>query len=114
MYQLILTKKFEKSFRKLDKQVQCLIKKWIEVNLIDCDDPRVHGKALAGNLSLRMSIRIILSQARHIGFNMDSILKPISSSTVYKKEHTKKTTRQIIARLSFLFFFSSSFVLFSL
>lgn len=51
-----------------------------------------------------MSIRIILSQARHIGFNMDSILKPISSSTVYKKEHTKKTTRQIIARLSFLFF----------
>ncbi|MFR5263661.1 MAG: type II toxin-antitoxin system RelE family toxin [Christensenellales bacterium] len=27
------------------------IKNWVVKNLVDCDDPRVHGKALKGNLA---------------------------------------------------------------
>lgn len=48
-YQVRTTKKFEKSFKKLDRHSQKLIKNWIEGNLINCLNPRLWGKALTGN-----------------------------------------------------------------
>ena len=48
-YQVRTTKKFDKSFKKLDRQSQKLIKNWMEGNLIGCQDPRFSGKPLAGN-----------------------------------------------------------------
>ncbi|WP_085875373.1 type II toxin-antitoxin system RelE family toxin [Peptoniphilus vaginalis] len=50
-YQIRTTKKFDKSFKKLDRQSQKLIKNWMEGNLIDCQDPRFYGKALTGNFN---------------------------------------------------------------
>lgn len=51
MYKVVLAKSFEKDFKKLDKSIQRLIHKWIESNLYDCENPRVHGKALTANLN---------------------------------------------------------------
>lgn len=48
-YQVRTTKKFDKSFKKLDRQSQKLIKNWMEGNLIGCQDLRFYGKALTGN-----------------------------------------------------------------
>ena len=48
-YQVRTTKKFDESFKKLDRQSQKLIKNWIEGNLMDCPDPRFSGKPLTGN-----------------------------------------------------------------
>lgn len=48
-YQVRTTKKFDKSFKKLDRQSQQLIKNWMEGNLIGCQSPRFYGKALTGN-----------------------------------------------------------------
>lgn len=38
-----------RQLKKLDKHVKIFLKAWIEKNLIGCDNPRVHGKALAAN-----------------------------------------------------------------
>ena len=48
-YQEKNKKKFDKSFKKLDRQSQKLIKNWMEGNLIGCQDPRFSGKPLTGN-----------------------------------------------------------------
>lgn len=48
-YQVRTTKKFDKSFKKLDRQSQKLIKNWMEGNLIACQDPRFYGKPLTGH-----------------------------------------------------------------
>ena len=48
-YQVRTTKKFDKSFKKLDRQSQKHIKNWMEGNLIGCQDPRFSGKPLTGN-----------------------------------------------------------------
>lgn len=51
IYQLITTDKFDKAFKKLDKQTQKIIKAWIEKNLMDCGNPRLHGKGLTAGRS---------------------------------------------------------------
>lgn len=58
MYQLMTTDKFDKAFKKLDRQTQRLIKAWIEKNLIDCEDPRLHGKGLTSNRSGQWRYRV--------------------------------------------------------
>ncbi len=50
-YSIKATKKFSKEFSKLDKYTQVLVKAWIEKNFIGCENPRIHGKALVGNMS---------------------------------------------------------------
>lgn len=49
MYRVETTSKFDREFKKLDKYTQLMIKSWIEKNLINCTDPRLHGKALIAN-----------------------------------------------------------------
>lgn len=41
--------RLDKSFEKLDKQRQRIVKSWIEKNLVGTGDPRIHGKALTAD-----------------------------------------------------------------
>ena len=50
MYEVIFTDSALKELKKLDKPVVRVIKKWVVKNLVDCVDPRTHGKPLKGNL----------------------------------------------------------------
>ena len=38
-----------KKLQKLDKYTQRILLEWIEKNLVDCENPRIHGKALTAN-----------------------------------------------------------------
>lgn len=58
IYQLMTTDKFDKAFKKLDKQTQKIIKAWIEKNLIGCDNPRLHGKGLTAGRSGQWRYRV--------------------------------------------------------
>ena len=57
-YSVETTSRFDKEFKKLDRYTQLMVKSWITKNLIDCDDPRVHGKALTANLKGHWRYRI--------------------------------------------------------
>ncbi len=50
-YSVRYTEKAIKSLRKLDPYTRKLILSWIEKNLVDCEDPRSHGKGLTANRS---------------------------------------------------------------
>lgn len=58
IYQLITTDKFDKAFKKLDRQTQKIIKAWIDKNLMNCSDPRIHGKGLTSNRSGQWRYRV--------------------------------------------------------
>ena len=45
------TARFDREFKKLDRYTQRMVKAWIEKHLINCDDPRSHGKGLTANRS---------------------------------------------------------------
>lgn len=57
-YNVELTERFKKEFRKLDKYTQKMLRAWIDKNLVDCEDPRQHGKGLSANLSGQWRYRI--------------------------------------------------------
>ena len=57
-YSVETTARFDKEFKKLDRYTQRMIKAWIEKNLIDCEDPRTHGKGLTANHSGQWRYRI--------------------------------------------------------
>ena len=50
-WRLETSKAFDKEFKKLDHYTQRIIKGWITKNLMEDDNPRIHGKALTGNLA---------------------------------------------------------------
>lgn len=50
-YSVETTARFDREFKKLDRYTQKLLRSWIEKNLIDCEDPRAHGKALTADLA---------------------------------------------------------------
>lgn len=45
-YRLIITKDVEKKLKKMGPNVASLIFKWIKKNILEVDDPRLHGKEL--------------------------------------------------------------------
>ncbi|MBQ7312741.1 MAG: type II toxin-antitoxin system RelE/ParE family toxin, partial [Clostridia bacterium] len=47
-----------KDLKKLDKQTRALIFGWIEKNLVNCENPRQHGKGLTANRSGQWRYRI--------------------------------------------------------
>lgn len=51
IYHVETTPRFDKEFKKLDRYTQRMVKSWIEKNLVDCENPRQHGKSLTANLS---------------------------------------------------------------
>ena len=50
MFQIKFSANALKDLKKLDKGTTILIIHWIEKNLVNCIDPRQHGKALTGDL----------------------------------------------------------------
>lgn len=57
-YSVETTARFDREFKKLDRYTQRMIKAWIEKNLVDCQDPRIHGKGLTANRSGQWRYRI--------------------------------------------------------
>ncbi len=58
IFKVKTTSRFEKEFRKLDKYTQRMIKAWIDKNLDECTNPRIHGKALTANRNGQWRYRI--------------------------------------------------------
>ena len=52
------TERFDREFKKLDRYTQRMIKAWIEKNLVECENPRLHGKGLTANRSGQWRYRI--------------------------------------------------------
>lgn len=50
-YRIEYDPKAKKRLKRLDAQDRKRIKTWIEHHLVDCENPREHGKALVGPLS---------------------------------------------------------------
>lgn len=59
MYIIKFNKNVLKNLKKLDNNTLLLIKKYIDKNLKNTDNPRLHGKALTGNLKGLWRYRII-------------------------------------------------------
>ncbi len=57
-YRVEFTKSALKYLKNLDKQTASLILGWIRKNLEGCENPRVHGKALAANRSSQWRYRV--------------------------------------------------------
>ena len=57
-YRVETTPRFDKEFKKLDRYTQKMVKAWIEKNLVNCSDPRIHGKGLTSNRSGQWRYRI--------------------------------------------------------
>lgn len=58
IYSVETTSRFDKEFKKLDRYTMKMIKAWIEKNLVGCENPRLHGKALTANRSGQWRYRI--------------------------------------------------------
>lgn len=50
MYRVELSVKVQKQLRKIDNHVGEKITGWLYKNIDGCENPRLHGKALTGNL----------------------------------------------------------------
>jgi len=50
-YQVRFSERAVKDLKKMDRYTSSLIIGWIEKNLVNCEDPKAHGKALSANLS---------------------------------------------------------------
>ena len=57
-YEVELSERFQREFRKLDKYTQKIIRAWMNKNLVGCTDPRQHGKGLTANRSGQWRYRI--------------------------------------------------------
>lgn len=57
-YQILTTPKFDKAIKKLDLITRATIKKWIDNNLANTTNPRLHGKALKGDLVGKWRYRV--------------------------------------------------------
>ena len=57
-YEVELSERFKKEFRKLDKYTQKMIRAWINKNLVGTEHPRLHGKGLTANRSGQWRYRI--------------------------------------------------------
>lgn len=57
-YKIIYEEKAKKQIKKLDRFDAKQIKKWIEKNLMNTENPYLHGKQLVGNLSKYWRYRV--------------------------------------------------------
>ena len=49
-YKVEISSVARKQLKKLDRRIVAIIVSWIEKNLNNCENPRLYGKALRGNL----------------------------------------------------------------
>ena len=87
-YSVETTRRFDREFKKLDKTVQKFISVWMKNNLVDCYDPRHHGKALKG--TLRGFWRYRVGNYRIICDIQDEKLVILALSVGHRKEIYKK------------------------
>ena len=83
-YSVETTEMFDKEFKKLDRYTQKMIKSWIERNLVDCENPRLHGKALVSNRKGQWRYRI--GDYRIICFIEDNRLVITALSVGHRRE----------------------------
>ncbi len=57
-YKVKYTERAIKNLKKLDKHTRYLILSWIEKNLENCENPRLHGKSLVENKAGQWRYRI--------------------------------------------------------
>ena len=57
-YNLELSDRFKREFKKLDKYTQKIIRSWIDKNLVGTENPRQYGKGLTANRSGQWRYRI--------------------------------------------------------
>ena len=57
-YHVEFTKNALKQLKKLDRPSAALLIGWIRKNLENCEDPRIHGKALSANRSGQWRYRV--------------------------------------------------------
>ena len=57
-YKVIFTERAKKQLKKLDKHIAALIVGWLEKNIQNCENPRLHGKGLVENKSGQWRYRI--------------------------------------------------------
>jgi len=57
-YTVEYTARAAKELKKLDKPTRAMIFGWIEKNLVNCENPRQHGKGLTANRSGQWRYRI--------------------------------------------------------
>ena len=57
-YSVEYTTRAIRSLKRMDAHNSRIIYDWIEKNLVGCEDPRRHGKSLAGDLSGKWRYRI--------------------------------------------------------
>lgn len=57
-YEVELSERFKREFKKLDKYTQRILKGWINKNLVGTENPRQHGKGLTANRSGQWRYRI--------------------------------------------------------
>ena len=57
-YRVEYTQRAVKDLQKLDKPVRALIWGWIEKNLVNCENPRLHGKGLTANRTGQWRYRV--------------------------------------------------------
>lgn len=57
-YKVEYTKTAQKQIKKMDRYTQVMIMRWITKNLVDCTDPRIHGKTSRGNLKNQWRYRV--------------------------------------------------------
>ena len=48
-YRVETTPRFDREFKKLDFYTKKIIKSWIQKNILDCENPKAHGKSLSGD-----------------------------------------------------------------
>ena len=57
-YNVELSDRFKREFKKLDKHTQKIIRSWIDKNLVGTENPRQYGKGLTANRSGQWRYRI--------------------------------------------------------
>lgn len=57
-YRVETTPRFDREFKKLDHYTQRILKSWISKHLVNCQNPRQHGKGLTANRSGQWRYRI--------------------------------------------------------
>lgn len=87
-YNIELSERFKKEFKKLDKFTQKMIRSWITKNLYDTEDPRNQGKALTANRKGQWRYRI--GDYRLICEIVDNELLILALSIGHRKEIYEK------------------------
>lgn len=57
-YKVEYSKVAEKQIKKLDNYTKVMLLNWITKNIVDCENPRSHGKARKGNLKNQWRYRV--------------------------------------------------------